>query len=31
MGEDNRCNTLGEAIMSMEVALSAWFKEHETA
>lgn len=29
--EDARCNTLGEAMMSMEVALSAWFKEHETA
>jgi len=29
--EDNRCNTLAEAMMSMEVALADWFKEHETA
>jgi len=29
--EDDRCNTLGEAMQSMEVALSAWFKEQGTA
>jgi len=25
--EDDQCNTLAEAMMSMEMALSAWFKE----
>jgi len=29
--EDDRCNTLGEAMMSMEVALSAWFNAQGTA
>jgi hypothetical protein len=29
--EDDRCNSLAEAMMSMEVALSAWFTEHATA
>ena len=29
--EDNRCPSLADAMLSLEAAISAWFKEHETA